>query len=111
MAALTSFLMPDEAAAQLVGAIFHQRVMMHIRISDDPIARTLDAFVVQNQKDRGRRSPDDRHPRCQRAPSQQSPRRLGLKRPPRERNEVAAGDARREFVTRRRGTEPSSWHA
>jgi AcrR family transcriptional regulator len=50
---LEQLLKPDEAAAQLVGPIFHQHVMMHVRISDDLIARTVDAFALQNQKDRG----------------------------------------------------------
>ncbi len=45
-------LKPDEAVAQLVGPIFHQHVMMRARITDDLIARTVDAFVVQDQKDK-----------------------------------------------------------
>jgi len=49
---LAHSLVPDEAVAQLVGPIFHQHVMMRARISDDLIARTVDAFVLQDQKDK-----------------------------------------------------------
>ncbi len=49
---IEKLLKPDEAVAQLVGPIFHQHVMMHVRISDALIARTVDAFVVQDQKDK-----------------------------------------------------------
>ncbi len=46
-------LTPDEAVAQLVGPIFYQHVMLQERISDDLIARTVDAFVTHNQLDTG----------------------------------------------------------
>ena len=55
---LDQSLKPDETVAQLAGPIFHRHVMMHVRISDDLIARTVDAFDAQNQDDstsRGRR--------------------------------------------------------
>jgi len=45
------FVKPDEAVSQLVGPIFHKHVMMHVRITDDLIANTVDAFVEQSQKD------------------------------------------------------------
>jgi AcrR family transcriptional regulator len=48
---LAHSLVPDEAVAQLGGPIFHQHVMLLARISDDLITRTVDAFVLQNQKD------------------------------------------------------------
>ena len=49
---LEQSLKPDVAVAQLVGPILHTHVMMHVRISDDLIASTVDAFVAQNQNDR-----------------------------------------------------------
>ena len=49
---LEQSLKPDVAVAQLVGPIFHNHVMMHVRISDDLIASTVDAFVAQNQGDK-----------------------------------------------------------